>query len=120
MRTHHWLTAILLPFIAISAFAQRASHYQRIEIWGLKHQTKEQFARKHMQATGFGLEDACMATLKEKMGYQHPHVMIFPNPEEMNKSMMLITLRDLPEWNRAVPASEHRTMSVPAEWSNLV
>lgn len=109
--------ALLLP--QLPALAQRPDNDARIEVWGLKGETQEEFATRHRARTGFGLEGACVATLEGVMGYRSPGVYIFSNPSSPDSTTMLISIGDVPSFPFPMNVNERRSIALPDSWRTI-
>lgn len=116
MRIFALISALVLTQTA--ALAQHTTS-SRIEVWGLKGETQAEFEARHRARTGYGLDGACMATLKGVMGYAMPGVYEFPNPSSPNSTTMVISIGDLPSFAFPTTVSEHRSITLPQSWSTV-
>lgn len=111
--------AAVIMFAPLTALAQRPDNSMRIEVWGLKDETQEEFEQRHRRVTGMGLEGACMATLKGELGYEDPGVYLFMNLESPDSTSMLISIGDVPAMPVPPTEIENRIVSIPESWRGL-
>jgi hypothetical protein len=112
--------AFLLSALPITAEAQRAASYQRIEVWGLEGESEEDFVKRLEEKTGMGAEGACMATLRKEFGYEDALVYIWTNREQPDSSTMLISIRDVPPAPTERLSAAQTIHTAPAAWSRLM
>lgn len=111
--------ASILFLAHLPALAQFSEGSSRVEVWGLKDETRDEFEARHRAQTGYGLDGACMATLKGRMGYVDPGVFVFANPATPDSTTMLVTIGDVPLYRFPSTEIEGRTTALPDSWSTI-